>query len=135
MGKLPGVTDDYISRLDKELEYKTQNKQIISMNVFFENYIKRYKTNNPKVDISKEINDLYEKYVFTDESSHKEAFKYDDVIIRKEEPVACQDLYKILDECILTVLTDKDADTRLIAETSCQKFQTLYLDPINVKLD
>ena len=108
---------------------------VVEKNVFFKNYLKRYTTNNPKVDISEEIDNLYKKYVSTDETIHKETFKYDDVIIRKEESVACQDLYRTLDECILTVLIDENADTKLLAETSCRKFQTLYLDPINEKLD
>lgn len=51
-----------------------------------------------------------------------------DVEYRLEEPVCTQELYKILDECILRALEDPNADCDAIIAEANQKFQTSLLD-------
>lgn len=48
--------------------------------------------------------------------------------IQPEEPVACQELYTILDGCIQEVLTNKDADVKAILEKANSDFQMNYLN-------
>ncbi len=48
--------------------------------------------------------------------------------IRPEEPVCCQELYAILDNCIQEVLINKDADCAKILEKANNDFQVNYLD-------
>ena len=48
--------------------------------------------------------------------------------IQAEEPVCCQELYGILDNCIQEVLTDKNADCATILEKANKDFQVNYLD-------
>lgn len=51
-----------------------------------------------------------------------------DIEIQSEEPVCCQDLYKLLDNCIQSVLTDENADCRALISEAASKFQANYLD-------
>ncbi len=48
--------------------------------------------------------------------------------VRAEEPVSCQELYKILDSCLQEVLTNKDADVKTVLEKANSDFQLNYLD-------
>lgn len=53
------------------------------------------------------------------------------VTIRPEEPMCCQDLYKILDSCIQEVITNKDADVSILIEKASNDFQKNYLDNLS----
>lgn len=53
-----------------------------------------------------------------------------DCELRAEEPVCCQELYGILDNCIQEVLTNKDADPAELLEKANSDFQKNYLDNI-----
>ena len=48
--------------------------------------------------------------------------------IQTEEPVCCQDLYTVLDNCVQEVLNNKDADVKQLLENANADFQTNYLD-------
>ena len=51
--------------------------------------------------------------------------------LQAEVPVCAQELYKILDNCISAVFSDKDADCAAIIEKACKDFQMDYLDNID----
>lgn len=48
--------------------------------------------------------------------------------IQAEEPVCCQELYGILDNCIQEVFTNKDADCAALIANAASDFQKNYLD-------
>lgn len=48
--------------------------------------------------------------------------------IQAEEPVCCQELYGILDDCLQEVLSNKDADCAEILKKANADFQSNYLD-------
>ncbi len=48
--------------------------------------------------------------------------------IQPEEPVSCQELYKILDSCLQEVLTNENADVQVLLEKANSDFQSNYLD-------
>lgn len=52
----------------------------------------------------------------------------DDVKVKPEEPMNCQDLYAILDSCIQAVLTDENADPAALIKQANSDFQKNYLD-------
>lgn len=54
----------------------------------------------------------------------------DGVTIKPEEPMNCQDLYGILDACIQSVLTEKDADPAALIKKANEDFQRNFLDKI-----
>lgn len=53
------------------------------------------------------------------------------VTIRPEEPVACQELYAVLDGVIQEILTNKNADIDALAKTANDDFQKNHLDKLN----
>ncbi len=52
----------------------------------------------------------------------------DDLVIKPEEPVNCQELYDLLDVAIQKVLIDEASDPQAILDELNEKFQTTYLD-------
>ena len=75
-------------------------------------------------------NDVRAKYLNIDPAKFESYYSFEDVIIRPEEPVACQDLYSLLDSCIQEVLTNKDADPAEIIKKASEDFQKNYLDKV-----
>lgn len=54
-----------------------------------------------------------------------------DIELQAEEPVCCQDLYGILDNCIQQVLNDQNADLASIIEKANEDFQTNFLNNVD----
>ena len=77
--------------------------------------------------IAKE-NELRSKYTNVDEKDYASYFESKDVTLHAEEPIACQQLYAVLDGCIQEVITNKDADPAALIATACKDFQANHLD-------
>ena len=73
-------------------------------------------------------NELREKYGNLDSRYYNEYYDFSDITMKPEEPVSCQELYSILDECIQEVITNKNADVRGLLKDAANKFQLNYLD-------
>lgn len=73
---------------------------------------------------------LAKEYTNVKEENWDSYFKgfEEDVTIRPEEPVSCQELYSILDRCIQEVITNRDADINGLIEEANNDFQTNHLD-------
>ena len=52
----------------------------------------------------------------------------EDLQLKPEEPVACQELYTVLDSCIQEVIVNENADCAQLIKTAAQNFQKDYLD-------
>lgn len=78
-----------------------------------------------RIKTEKEIN---EKYSNVDSKDFATYMDLSDVILKNEEPVACQELYGVLDKCIQEVITNKDADCAQIMKKACRDFQVNHLD-------
>lgn len=78
--------------------------------------------------------EMNQKYLNANEN-HFKAFneslldlEAEGIEIQTEEPVCCQDLYSVLDNCIQEVLNNKDADVKQLLENANNDFQTNYLN-------
>ena len=132
IGNLPVKPDNYLETLEKSLKEQKEKGLVVSpYHSQFEQYLKTNKWSNRDIDITDDIKKLYEKYSTVDKKSYEDFYSYEDVIISPEEPIACQELYHLLDVCIQTVLNDKNANLEKLAEETCNKFQREYLDPVN----
>lgn len=79
----------------------------------------------------KMCNEIENKYLNFDYKLIENFADDDDVIYKMEYEHYIQELYRILDVALQTVMTDENADCeQLIAEAS-EKFQTQYLDKLN----
>lgn len=77
--------------------------------------------------------EIRSKYCNVDPKDYENFMAFDDVIIREEEHVEAQNLYKILDEIIIEVFSNPNADLNALAKNGAERFQTEYLDPYNEK--
>ncbi len=68
------------------------------------------------------------KYCNVDKKDFASYLDMGDVIIKPEEPVACQQLYAVLDGCIQEVITNENADCAKLIEQACNDFQVNHLD-------
>ena len=85
-------------------------------------------------EVDKFTNEMINKYRNTDENHYKafnDSLTDGSVEFHLEEPVCCQDLYAVLDDCIQKVLNDKNADCLKIVKEANKLFQTGYLDNFN----
>ena len=80
-------------------------------------------------EVNKQIDDLQKKYCNVKPELWK-GINADNLIIKPEEPVNCQELYALLDVAIQKVLLDKNADSKAILAEMNDKFQKTYLDKI-----
>ena len=73
---------------------------------------------------------LYDEYTNVDVKHYKEFYAAEGVTLRPEEPVACQQLYSVLDNAIQEVITNKDADCAELIRIACEDFQKNHLDKL-----
>ena len=73
---------------------------------------------------------LYDEYTNVDPKHYKEFYAAENIILRPEEPVACQQLYSVLDNAIQEVITNKDADCAELIRIACEDFQKNHLDKL-----
>ena len=78
--------------------------------------------------------ELTEKYANVDENlyiDYNSCIDSPNCEIRLEEPVCCQDLYRILTECIREVLENENTDPAELIRAASYEFQREYLDKLN----
>ena len=68
------------------------------------------------------------KYSNVDPKDFETYMDLTDVQLKSEEPVACQELYGVLDQCIQEVITNESADCKAIIEKANNDFQVNHLD-------
>lgn len=84
-------------------------------------------TNPERIAAEKE---LMGKYSNVSEINVAGYLSMEGVILTPEEPVACQQLYAVLDGCIQEVITNENADPAALIETACRDFQVNHLDKL-----
>lgn len=77
---------------------------------------------------TKQEMDIASKYTNVDAKDFESYYAFEDVILKAEEPMACQQLYAVIDGCIQEVITNENADPAALIETACKDFQTNHLD-------
>ncbi len=78
-----------------------------------------------QAEVNRKIRD---QYVNVDRALFREYLDFGRVRMHPEEPLNCQELYKILDNVIQAVLTDAKADPQRLLDKAVAEFQTEYLD-------
>lgn len=140
----PETTDEQTEAILKFIEF--QGNSPYSDEESMANFEKSQKTNvesniivglkgmsvwNEDTDRQQKRNEIIDKYTNVNANHFKDyndSLIDGDIEIQAEEPIYCQELYGILDNCIQRVLTDKNADCREIVNEAANKFQKNYLD-------
>lgn len=79
----------------------------------------------------KQDDELRAKYSQVDKKDFESYYDISDVTLHEEEPMACQQLYAVLDGCIQEVITNENADCKALIENACKDFQTNHLDKLD----
>lgn len=119
-GVTPHLTDT--SRESLESKYKSRAAEGFIIG------IPTFSPWNNKASVTQFEESLRQKYLNVNINHIKQYGNFDNVEIRAEEPVCCQDLYALLDACIQAVLTDENADCAELIANAARDFQVNNLD-------
>ena len=122
-GNTANITDEALETFEASIKTKIENGEPVFERTIF-NIWKGGNAYEKK-------NEILKKYATADLALCKEYMEAENVIIKPEEPVACQELYTILDNCIQEVIENKNADIEKILKDAAKEFQTNYLDGAN----
>lgn len=68
------------------------------------------------------------EYANINPADYEQYYAFEDVTIKAEEPMCCQQLYSVLDKCIQEVITNKNADCAELIKAAAEDFQVNHLD-------
>lgn len=105
-----------------ENNYKTQieNGRIVLPKLAFPDFVNRVG--------EEELDSLRASYSNVDYADYADYYSFEDVELKAEEPVCCQQLYAILDGIIQEILTKQDVDIDALVKTAVKDFQNNHLD-------
>lgn len=114
-------------RKNKENSYITnrENNQYIGVNG-----ISIWNGNTEVSQLTKELVEKYKNADLNHVKLYNDSLSNGSIEIQPEEPMFCQALYGILDNCIQKVWTDKNADCAKILKEQNANFQRDYLDSL-----
>ena len=121
-GITPKVTDEIKTMWENDTLARKEEGLFVLSEIPFKIW-----TNGPRMDAEMQIKG---KYTNSNPLDFKEYYDFEDVIIRPEEPMACQELYSILDACIQAVITDENSDVAAIVAKAASDFQLNHLDKL-----
>ena len=139
----PGSTDEQIDACFKWLDLIGYGKDLDEQSI--ENKKKSYQNTLDKngivfgrealpvwvnEDRVKKQAEIAADYVNIDPKDFDSYYSFEDVTLRAEEPVACQQLYSVLDGCIQEVITNQNADPAKLIADACSDFQANHLDHV-----
>ena len=117
------VTDEFKKNTEDSIKKSIDEGKLVGIKVF-----SPWKND---VETVKYERDLIDKYANSNQNHvrlYNEFVANCPIEVRAEEPICCQELYSVLDNCIQEVLTNKDADCATILEKANSDFQQNYLN-------
>ena len=122
VGESPKVTDSMKEAWELSAKQTVYGGGIVLASDIFPKWI-----NTDRTKIQEEI---FGKYVNVDMANYQHYIDFNNVIIKSEYPVCCQELYSVLDGCIQEVLTNQNAVPSELLEGACSDFQKNHLDKL-----
>lgn len=116
----PTSTEEQLARTEESTKSALGKGEIIMDRAVFDVWVET-ESNLKKKEIRS-------KYCNVDMANYEHYYKFEDVIIKPEEPVFCQELYSVLDRCLQEVITNKNADIDALISRANNDFQANYLD-------
>ncbi len=121
-GHTSEVTEETENIIRKNLQNTINTNGIVYPQTFFDVWI--------EPERSKIRDEIAAEYANVDMADYADYASFEDVIIRPEETVRCQQLYSVLDEVIRAVIEDENADIDALTKKAVEDFQTQYLDKV-----
>lgn len=122
VGFSPMVTDEVINTWERSSAKEALNGMIVTEDDFFKIWVNKETLNAQK--------NVRKKYQNVDMKRFEDYTSFEDVMIRQEYAIYCQELYSVLDSGIQGVFQDKNADVKQIIHEMSETFQREYLDRI-----
>lgn len=117
------VTEEQLQNIENGIKETLDNRGIVFPETVFPLWVNG--------DLQDKKDELLKKYTNVSANDYEKYYSFEDCKLRPEEPVACQQLYSILDGCIQEVLTNKDADVKALVEVAAKDFQNNHLDKLD----
>lgn len=117
------ATDDFKEQKERSIQIALEENRLVGL--------KKFSVWNKDTESVKFESELIEKNQNANPNHvrlYNEFIENPVIEIRPEEPVCAQELYALLDGCIQEVLTNKDADCKILLEKAASDFQANYLD-------
>ena len=121
-GHTPEVTEETQKAIRKNLQTTIETGGVVYPETFFDVWVdtERIKTRD----------EIAADYANVNMKDFADYASFEEVIIRPEETVCCQQLYGILDDVIRAVIEDENADIDALTKKAVEDFQTQYLDKV-----
>ena len=121
-GVTPELTDERAEAIDQDNKAALELNGIVLPKPAFSIW------DSPERD--KKIEEVYEKTTNVIAEDYASYYEGEDVIIRPEPEVACQELYTILDGVIQAIFADPEADIPALVKEAAHQWQVNYLDKL-----
>lgn len=119
VGHTPTLDDDGIQALEESLAAARENGLVVGPTGL------PIWTDAQRVEVEQELRDQYRN---VDPALFRDYVANGAANPRPEEPVATQELYRVLDGVIQAVLTEEDADIQMLLDQAVEDFQRQHLD-------
>lgn len=117
------ATDEFKKNTEESIKQDLEDGKLVGIKVF-----SPWKNDTSAVKYEHELIDKYANANPNHVRLYNEFVANCPIEIRAEEPMCCQELYSVLDNCIQEVLTNKDADCATVLEKANSDFQQNYLN-------
>lgn len=121
-GVSPNLTDEEAENLGATQKLEAENNGIVLPQEAFPIWVKGER--------NEKTNAVYQKYANVDIKDYEQYLNFEDVTIKSEVPVCCQELYSVLDKCVQEIETNKSIDIDELIKTSVNDYQVNHLDNI-----
>jgi len=121
-GVSPIITEERAKKIEEDRQTLLEQNGILLHQPAFKIW------SNPERD--EQLKKIYAKHTNIDPADYASYFEAEDVIIRPEPEVACQELYSILDGVIQAIYADTDADIPALVKDAAYQWQVNYLDKL-----
>lgn len=114
------ITPEQVEKSEANLKSLLESGRIVLPKLAFPDFINRKG--------EEQLDALYEKYSNVDYENYKDYYSFEDVTLKAEEPVCCQQLYAAIDGIMQEILTRKDVDIDSLVKSAVNDFQNNYLN-------
>lgn len=117
------ATDEFKKNTEESIKQDLEDGKLVGIKVF-----SPWKNDTSAVKYEHELIDKYANANPNHVRLYNEFVANCPIEIRPEEPMCCQELYSVLDNCIQEVLTNENADCAAVLEKANSDFQQNYLN-------
>lgn len=117
------ITDTVLENSENNYKAQLEQGKIVLPQDAFANFVNR--------ENEEKLNEIRGKYVNVDYANYSDYYSFEDIILKAEEPVCCQQLYAVMDGIIQEILSNENVNIDEVVANAVNDFQNNYLDNEN----